>query len=133
MENGVGTGMQQRSKANPQPPLRYAGGDLGFIYREDPWIEIVDVTGQRYLTHSVEWVLRNIDSFHEKRDRPQLLALSALHYGLDAFTLMGRRGLADYLAIRDRPKPLAAAALHYGFDTCTLTGRRNIQTYHRVW
>lgn len=70
-------------------PLRYAGGDLGLMNSPQPWIEIVDASGRHYLTHSVQWVLRNIDLFDARRDQAQLLACAALHYGLGAYALMG--------------------------------------------
>lgn len=70
-------------------PLRYAGGDLGLTNGPQPWIEIVDASGRRYLTHSVQWVLRNIDLFDGRRDQAQLLACAAMHYGLGAHALMG--------------------------------------------
>jgi len=70
-------------------PLRYAGGDLGLVNGPQPWIEIVDASGRRYLTHSVEWILKNIGLFDTRRDQAQLLACAALHYGLGAHALMG--------------------------------------------
>lgn len=71
-------------------PLRFAGGDLGLSDRPDPWIEFWDGSGKRYLTHSVEWLLQNIDLFAPGRDQDQPLACAAHHYGLNCYALMGR-------------------------------------------
>lgn len=71
-------------------PLRYRGGDLGLGNEGDPWIEFCDATGKRFLTHSVQWLLRNIDLFGTGRDQDQPLACAAHHYGLNTFALMGR-------------------------------------------
>lgn len=128
-----GAGKHVSPGANPQLPLLYVGGDLGLGDGEHPWIHFADQTGQQYLTHSVEWVLRNIDCFLEGRDRTQLLAAAALHYSLDTYALMGRHGYQDYLTDCVRHKPLTTAAVRYGLDTCPLTGRGNIQHYQRVW
>ncbi len=71
-------------------PLRYAGGDLGLGNGGEPWIEFYDATGKKFLTHSVEWLLSNIDEFAPGRDQEQPLACAARHYGLNVFALMGR-------------------------------------------
>ncbi|WP_312488266.1 hypothetical protein [Massilia timonae] len=76
-------------------PLRYAGGDLGLGNRGRPWIYFIDDNGTRFLTHSVEWLLKNIDSFAEGRYRDQPLACAANHYGLDVHALFGRDQLCD--------------------------------------
>jgi len=68
--------------ALPLPPFRYAGGNLGLGSDKEPLIDFVDQTGQRWLTHSVEYILKEIDNF-QGRDRDQLLAGAALHYGFD--------------------------------------------------
>lgn len=75
-------------------PLRYNGGDLGLGSRGTPWIYFSDGNGKRFVTHSVEWLLKNIDSFTERR-RDQPLACAAIHYGLDACALLGRAQLCD--------------------------------------
>lgn len=71
-------------------PLRYLGGDLGLCDGDKPWIQFQDDAGTRYLTHSVEWLLRNIGLFAEGRDQEQPLACAAHHYGLNTFALLGR-------------------------------------------
>jgi len=76
-------------------PLRYNGGDLGLGNRGKPWIPFSDDSGKCFLTHSVEWLLRNIESFAEGRCRIQPLACAAIHYGLDACALLGRSQLCD--------------------------------------
>ncbi|WP_313171060.1 hypothetical protein [Massilia oculi] len=76
-------------------PLRYDGGDLGLGNRGKPWIHFSDDNGKRFLTHCVEWLLENIDSFAEGRYRDQPLACAAIHYGLDAHALFGRDQLCD--------------------------------------
>ena len=70
-------------------PLHYTGGDLGLGNGGEPWIHFQDAVGSAYTTHSVEWVLENIDWFKEGRGQTQLLAAAALHYGLGAYALMG--------------------------------------------
>lgn len=67
----------------PVAPLRYAGGDLGLTDSHEPWIYFVDVNGKKWLTHSVETVLRLIDHFPERGPggQQQLLAWTAKHYG----------------------------------------------------
>ena len=70
-------------------PLHYTGGDLGLGNGGEPWIHFQDAVGSAYTTHSVEWVLENIDWFKEGRAQTQLLAAAALHYGLGAYALMG--------------------------------------------
>jgi len=84
-------------------PLRYLGGDLGLTNCSEPWIEIADNSGRKYLTHSVEWVLANIDLFQEGRNQTQLLAAAALHYGLGAYALMGADldNMSDVWDVRD--------------------------------
>jgi len=76
-------------------PLRYDGGDLGLGNLGKPWIHFSDANGKRFLTHSVEWLLKNIDSFAEGRCREQPLACAAIHYGFDACALLGRSQLCD--------------------------------------
>lgn len=71
-------------------PFLYAGGDLGLGNDSDPWIEFRDSSGQKYVTDSVEWLLRNIDLFAPGRDQEQPLACAAHHYGLNTFALLGR-------------------------------------------
>ena len=73
------------------PPFQYAGGNLGLTDTSDPWIYFYDSTGTRFLIHSVEWLLKNIDSFKEGRDRDQPLACAAVHYGLDVYALIDGR------------------------------------------
>ena len=76
-------------------PLRYDGGDLSLGNRGIPWIYFIDDNGRRFLTHSVEWLLKNIDSFADGRYRDQPLACAAIHYGLDVHALFGRDQLCD--------------------------------------
>jgi len=76
-------------------PLRYNGGNLGLGHREKPWIDFIDDSGRGFVTHSVQWLLKNIESFAEGRCRIQPLACAAVHYGLDACALLGRRQLCD--------------------------------------
>jgi len=76
-------------------PLHYNGGDLGLGSRGRPWIYFSDDSGKRFLTHSVEWLLKNIECFAEGRCRVQPLACAAVHYGLDAYALIGRSQLCD--------------------------------------
>ncbi|WP_137172227.1 hypothetical protein [Massilia sp. HP4] len=76
-------------------PLRYDGGDLGLGNRGEPWIYFTDDNSKRFLTHSVEWLLKNIDSFAEGCCRDQPLASAASHYGLDVHALFGRDQLCD--------------------------------------
>jgi len=71
-------------------PLSYTGGDLGLGNGGEPWIHFKDACGKTFLTHSVEWLLKNIDSFAEGRDREQALADAAVHYGLDVYALLSR-------------------------------------------
>jgi len=120
------TGEPKHPNQLPQHPLRYTGGDLGLGNDGEPWIYFIDQAGQRYLTHSTEWVLHNLDSFLDERDRIQLLSGAALHYGMDAYALMGRRGYQDYLKACIRSKPLPIAAMRYGLNICPLTGRTQI-------
>jgi len=97
-------------------PLRYAGGDLGLTDIAEPWIEIVDASGRRYLTHSVQWVLRNIDLFSPERDQAQLLACSAIHYGLGAHALMGADldNMCDVWDVRDGAGRILLAGVTHG-------------------
>ena len=76
-----------RPEVGPQPPLIYLGGDLG-LGDGMPWIDFADVTGRRYVTHSVENVLRVADLFQEP-GRSSLLAAAASHFGLSPFALLG--------------------------------------------
>ncbi|CUI09808.1 hypothetical protein BN2497_14393 [Janthinobacterium sp. CG23_2] len=86
-----------------QLPLRYLGGDLGLTDGEEPWIDFADNSGKRFLTHSVEWLLRNIELFAEGRDREQPLACAANHYGFsNVYALMGREVLCDVRDFNDR-------------------------------
>ena len=86
-----------------QLPLRYLGGDLGLTDGEEPWIDFADNSGKRFLTHSVEWLLRNIELFAEGRDREQPLACVANHYGFsNVYALMGREVLCDVRDFNDR-------------------------------
>lgn len=73
------------------PPFQYAGGNLGLTDSSEPCIYFYDSTGARALTHSVEWLLKNINSFEEGRDRDQPLACAAVHYGLDVWALIKGR------------------------------------------
>jgi hypothetical protein len=70
-------------------PLCVGSSTLGF---GDPvWIDIVDSTGFRVTTHSVETVLQIIEHF-EERECMSLLAGAAFHYGFDdAWTLIRGR------------------------------------------
>lgn len=76
-------------------PLHYDGGDLGLSNRERPWIHFSDDNSKRFLTHSVEWLLKNIDNFARARCRDQPLACAAIHYGPDVCALFGRDQLCD--------------------------------------
>lgn len=78
--------------AMPPAPYQYAGGDLGLNSDSgtEPWIYFYDADGNRYLTHSVQWLLQNIDLFAQGRDQDQPLACAAVHYGLGVYALMGR-------------------------------------------
>ncbi len=77
----------------PVPPLRLLADDLGLGNRHGPRIDFLDSTGARWTTDSVEFILRNIDHF-SGRHRLTLLTGAALHYGLDAYALMGAQHLA---------------------------------------
>lgn len=72
-----------------QLPLRYLGCDLGLTDTADPWINFADASGARLLTHSVEWVLRHIESFRSGIDQIRLLNDAAMYLGLGAYALMG--------------------------------------------
>lgn len=77
--------------ATPILPLRYAGGTLGLGGDSEPVIMIVDSSGSRWTTNSVQWALRNIDHFAVGRDQDSLLAGAAMHYGFDdPYALFGR-------------------------------------------
>jgi len=84
-------------------PLRYAGGDLGLGNGGEPWIQFQDSVGSAYTTHSVDWVLKNIDWFAAGQGQTQLLAAAALHYGLGAYALMGADldNMCDVWDVRD--------------------------------
>jgi len=84
-------------------PLHYTGGNLGLGNGGKPWIHFQDAVGSAYTTHSVEWVLENIDWFKEGRGQTQLLAAAALHYGLGAYALMGADldNMCDVWDVRD--------------------------------
>jgi hypothetical protein len=75
----------QIDEAAPLPPFRFDGGNLGLNLgsSEKPSIYIVDSIGQRWLFQSVEFVLKNIDSFLSRRDYLSLLSSAAVHYGFD--------------------------------------------------
>lgn len=75
----------------PLPPFTYDGGNLGLVRSNKPSIYFYDAIGKRWLTHSVEYVLRNVDQFTGGRGPDQLLAAAALHYGLDAWALINGR------------------------------------------
>lgn len=72
-----------------QLPLRYLGGNLGLTDTAEPWINFADASGARFLTHSVEWVLRHIESFKTGLDQIRLLNDAAMYLGLSAHALMG--------------------------------------------
>ncbi|WP_187271579.1 hypothetical protein [Massilia arenae] len=76
-------------------PLHYDGGNLGLSNRGRPKIHFIDDNSKHFLTDSVEWLLKNIDSFAEGRSRDQPLACAAIHFGLDAHALFGRDQLCD--------------------------------------
>lgn len=76
-------------------PLQYTGGDLGLGNEGAPWIHFKDANGTSFLTHSIQWLLKNIDSFAEGRDREQSLSGAAIHYGLDVRALLGRDQLCN--------------------------------------
>ena len=90
----------------PLPPFRYAGGDLGLNSDNGmgPWIYFVDHAGQKWLTHSVETLLRNIDQFEEggPGGREQLLAWAARHYGMDVWALIKGRDFQLRAQVDDR-------------------------------
>jgi hypothetical protein len=67
----------------PLPPFVWAGCTLGLGSDIEPVVDFVDSTGQRWKTYSVEYILANIDHFHDHQDRYRLLAGAALHYGFD--------------------------------------------------
>jgi len=69
--------------ATPLPPYVWAGCNLGPGTAFEPMVDFVDSMGQRWMTHSVEYILANIDHFPDERDRHRLLAGAALHYGFD--------------------------------------------------
>ncbi len=95
------------------PPLRYAGGNLGLSVGErDPVIHIVDATGKRFETHSIEWLLQNIEHFQPGRNQVQPLACAAIHYGLDAYDLMGADSSPKYNVVDDSGNVLLADASH---------------------
>jgi len=70
-------------------PLRYLGGDLGLTDTAEPWINFADASGARFLTHSVEWALRHIESFRHGLDQVGLLNDAAMYLGLGAHALLG--------------------------------------------
>ena len=86
------TSVQSQSETikapRPLPPYRYGGGDLALTDSSEPWIYIIDQAGCKWLTHSVEQVLRDVDQFAAGRDREQLLAAAAKHYGLNVWALI---------------------------------------------
>ena len=88
----IDTSAQSQSETikapRPLPPYRYGGGDLALTDSSEPWIYIVDQAGCKWLTHSVEQVLRDVDQFAAGRDREQLLAAAAKHYGLNVWALI---------------------------------------------
>ena len=67
----------------PLPPYVWAGCNLGLGLDTEPLVRFIDSAGQHWETHSVEYILANIDHFHGERDRQRLLAGAALHYGFD--------------------------------------------------
>ena len=74
-----------------QGPLYMASSTLGLGDADKVWVDIIDSTGVRLVTHSVEALLQLADHFVE-RHRKSLLAAAAMHYGFDdAYALMGRR------------------------------------------
>jgi hypothetical protein len=79
----------QSFPASPVPPFRYAGGNLGIADEGRPWIYFMDANDQKWLTHSVEEVLRRVPDFtgNEHGDT-QLLAAAAIHYGLSVNALI---------------------------------------------
>jgi hypothetical protein len=71
-------------------PLVYLGGNLG-LTKDGLWIDLADSSGQRFVAHSLEWVLQRIECFRAGRELDRLLAASAVHYGFrDVRALMGR-------------------------------------------
>ena len=94
-------------------PLHYTGGDLGLGNGGEPWIHFQDSVGSAYTTHSIEWVLENINWFKEGRGQTQLLAAAALHYGLGAYALMGADldNMCDVWDVRDAAGRLLLAGV----------------------
>lgn len=79
----------QPSASLPVPPFRYAGGDLGIADEGQPWIYFMDANDEKWMTRSVEEVLRASPHFTgDERGDTQLLAAAALHYGLDVYALI---------------------------------------------
>lgn len=80
----------------PVPPFRYAGGNLGIADGGRPWIYFVDANNQKWLTRSVEEILREIHHFTgNERGDTQLLAAAALHYGLNVYALIDGRAASE--------------------------------------
>lgn len=86
-----------------QLPLRYTGGTLGLTDNAEPWINFADASGAHFLTHSVEWALRHVESFKTGLDQTRLLADAAMHLGLGAHALMGADldGIGDVWDVLD--------------------------------
>lgn len=104
----------QMERAAPKAfsPFRYAGGDLGLGNDGEPLIYFVDRMDNRFVTSSVEWILQNLDLFSEARCRAALLAGAALHYGLDAWALMGADLHSMWNVCDDSGKILLAGVTH---------------------
>ncbi len=76
----------------PIPPFMYHSGNLGIADGGRPWIYFVDANDQKWLTRSVEEILREIHHFTgDERGHKQLLAGAALHYALDVWALINGR------------------------------------------
>src|SRR5450830_1429545 len=91
---------------HPVPPYRYAGGDLGLTDSAEPWIEFRDANGVKWLTHSVEAVLRLVPDFTgDERGGDQLLADAAIHYVDGAWELnKGYGTVEDAVSARQAAK-----------------------------
>lgn len=98
---------------NPVPPFRLHSSTLGMAERVD--IRLLDQTGTCWETESVEFVLRNLDSFADERDRKRLLFDAAVHFGFeDTWTLILGREPAEprYDLFDDAGRLLLANVTH---------------------
>lgn len=98
---------------NPAPPWQLHSSTLGLSEGID--VRFLDGTGSCWETESVEFVLRNIDSFADKRDQMRLLYTAAVHYGFeDTWTLILGREPAEprYDLFDDAGRLLLADVTH---------------------